>query len=169
MVRTKIYIWGGPRKDKSSFVGLQLNLPDAGLSNKAFYMKLLTLLFALFATLCFGCSKEEEDVPALRAAAPAPIVQVMMPEKTVAAGESVGITIHFLVNNGCGEFGSFNATKDGQTLTVKVYPQYRGEVCADAIFTREAIYNFEPESPGTYTLKFWAGDSKFTTKTLVVQ
>jgi len=132
-------------------------------------MKLLTLFIALFVTLFFGCSKEAEDVQALQTAAPASIVQVDLPEVAVTAGESVGITIHFLVNNGCGEFGSFDATKDGQTLLVKVYPQYRGEVCADAIFTREAIYNFKPESPGTYTLKFWAGDSKFITKTLVVQ
>lgn len=132
-------------------------------------MKLLTLFFALFATLCFSCSKEEEDALALRATAPASIVQVDVPEKPVKAGESVGIKIHFLVNNGCGEFGSFEAKKDGNTLTVKVYSQYHGEVCADAIFTREITYVFKPESPGTYTLKFWKDDDAFITKTLVVQ
>ena len=150
-----------------SFVGLQLNQPDAGLSNKALYMKPLTLLFALFTTLCFGCSKE--DAQALQPTAPASIVQADVPEAAVKSGESVEITIHFLVNNGCGEFGSFDATKDGQTLTVKAYPQYRGEVCADAIFTREIAYIFKPERPGIYTLKFWEADGKFITKTLVVQ
>ncbi|WP_161890484.1 hypothetical protein [Pontibacter russatus] len=132
-------------------------------------MKLLTLLFALFATLCFGCSKEEEDVQALRTTAPAPIVQVVVPTDTIEAGENTGITIHFLVNNGCGEFGSFDVTKDSQSLLVKVYPQYRGEVCADAIFTREVIYTFKPESPGNYTLKFWQDDNSYITKTLIVQ
>lgn len=132
-------------------------------------MKFMTLFFALFATLCFSYAKEEEDALALRATAPASIVQVDVPEKTVTAGESVGIKIHFLVNNGCGEFGSFEAKKDGSTLTVKVYPHYRGEICADAIFTRDITSVFKPESPGTYTLKFWTADDKFITKMLAVQ
>jgi len=132
-------------------------------------MRILTLFFALLTTACFSCSKEEEAVTLRTTTAPAPVVQVDVPETAVTAGEGAGLKVYFTVINGCGEFGSFEESLDGQTLTVKVYPHYSKGFCTQALETKEVTYTFKPETNGIYTLRFWAGEDTFISKTIVVQ
>ncbi|WP_162051985.1 hypothetical protein [Pontibacter pamirensis] len=130
-------------------------------------MKTIPVLFALIGFILMSCSKEEQTVSPLNAR-PAPVVQVDAPE-TASFGENVTVTVYFLVNNGCGEFGSFEATRSGNTITVEVYPHYREGFCTQALETREVIYTYKPEEAGTYTFKFWAGEDQFITKTIVIE
>jgi hypothetical protein len=132
-------------------------------------MQMLSTLITFAIFLLLGCSsKEEEAVAPMPASSPAPVVKVEAPE-TAQKGESVAVKFYFLVNNGCGEFGSLEAEQSGTTVTVTVYPHYREGFCTQAITTREAIYTFKPENSGTYTLKFWAGNAQYITETIVVQ
>ncbi|WP_147294171.1 hypothetical protein [Pontibacter diazotrophicus] len=130
-------------------------------------MKTIPILFALIGFVLLSCSKEEESVSPLDAY-PAPVVQVDAPE-TASVGENVTVTVYFSVNNGCGEFGSFEATRNGNTITVKVYPHYREGFCTQAFVTREVTYTYKPEEAGTYTFKFWAGEDQYLTKNILVQ
>lgn len=131
-------------------------------------MKTRPILFALVGFFLMSCSKEEEAVLPL-SEFPAPVVQVNAPE-AASVGENVTVTVFFLVKNGCGEFGSFEASRSGNTITVQVYPHYREGFCTQAITTREVTYTFQPEKAGTYTLRFWSGeDNQFVTHTIVVQ
>lgn len=131
-------------------------------------MKAIPILFTLLAFIFLSCSNEEEAI-APSSSPPAPVVKVEAPE-AASVGESVTVTVFFLVNNGCGEFGSFKANRSGNTITVKVYPHYREGFCTQAITTREATYTLKPEKAGTYTLRFWSGeDNQFVTHTIVIQ
>lgn len=132
-------------------------------------MKTIAILSTLIAFFLLSCSKEEEAIEiAPLTAFPAPVVQVNAPE-TATVGETVAVTVHFLVKNGCGEFGSFEDSRNGNTITVKVYPHYQEGFCTQAITTREATYSFKPDKAGTYTLQFWAGEEQFITESIVVQ
>ncbi|GHA72644.1 hypothetical protein [Pontibacter akesuensis] len=123
-------------------------------------------LFALFLLCGFSCSNDNEEVKP-RNEYPAMVSKVDVPE-TAVVGEPVTATVYFVVNNSCGQFGEFAVSMDQLVYTIKVYPVYVGEACAMYLPTREVSYRFTPEKPGTYTLKFWAGEDKFITKTIVV-
>lgn len=77
--------------------------------------------------------------------------------------------VDFYVNNGCGDFHSFDETVDGNTRTIKVLAKYVGEICTMDLPLRETTYTFNPTVPGTYTLKFLMDDGTFHTETFVVQ
>ena len=128
---------------------------------------MLYTLLTFAAVLLLSCSNKEEAAPSL-ASFPARVVKAEAPEEA-QKGESVAVKVHFLVNNGCGEFSHIQEAKDGTTLTIEVYPRYREAFCTQAITTRETIYMFKPENTGTYMLKFWAGDGQYITETVVVQ
>ncbi|GAB3829459.1 hypothetical protein [Pontibacter rugosus] len=127
----------------------------------------LLAIFALFLFCGFSCSKDEEDVSPLEKD-PAPVTMVEMPE-TAVVGQTVTANIYFVVNNSCGNFGSFDVSTDQMTYTIKVFPKYVGETCAMYLPTRQVNYSFKPEKPGIYILKFQAaGENQYITKTLVV-
>lgn len=77
--------------------------------------------------------------------------------------------VYFYVGNGCGNFGSFEETVDGNTRTIKVIAKYEGCVCTEDIPLRDTVYSFNPTAPGTYTLKFVQEDNTFITETVVVE
>lgn len=77
--------------------------------------------------------------------------------------------VKFNVMNGCGGFGSFEETVVGNTVTTNVIAKYEGCVCTEAIEVREAVYSFNPTTPGTYTLKFRNSEDTFITETVTVE
>lgn len=77
--------------------------------------------------------------------------------------------VKFNVMNGCGGFGSFEETVEGNTITVKVIAKYEGCVCTEAIEARDAVYSFNPTTPGTYTLKFQNTEDTFITETVTLE
>lgn len=129
-------------------------------------MRSISILLTLVGFIFLSCSKEEDGVSPLNSY-PVAVVQVNAPE-AASVGETVTATVFFSVNNGCGEFGSFEATRSGNTITVKVYPHYREGFCTQAFVTREVTYTYKPEKAGTYTFKFWAGEDQYITKSIVI-
>lgn len=130
-------------------------------------MKTIPVLLTLIGLIFLSCTKEEEVVSPMHHN-PAQVVQVEAPE-TGSVGETVTITVFFMVNNGCGEFGSFEATTSGNTVIIKVYPHYREGFCTQALETRQVTYTLKPEKAGTYLLKFWSGEDQYISKSIVVQ
>ncbi|MDX5482724.1 MAG: hypothetical protein LPK07_13670 [Hymenobacteraceae bacterium] len=99
---------------------------------------------------------------------PATITEVQVPE-TANAGEPVPIEVSFTVRNECGRVSFFNENISGTTYTIRVYPIYLDQPCAQVINTITETYTFSPSRAGTYTLRFWAGEDQFIERTIVVQ
>jgi len=77
--------------------------------------------------------------------------------------------LDFYVNNGCGQFDSFDEIVEGNTRIIKVLTKYEGEFCTMDIPLREIIYTFNASIAGTYTLKFLKTDGTYFTETVVVE
>lgn len=77
--------------------------------------------------------------------------------------------LDFYVNNGCGQFASFDETVEGNTHIIKILTKYEGEICTMDIPLREIIYPFNVNVAGTYTLKFLKTDGTYFTETVVVE
>lgn len=131
-------------------------------------MKTYFIFALLLSVIFFGCSKDDEAALTL-ADFPVPVEKVEAGETDVSVGETVAITVTFVVNNGCGQFGRFEEQKSGTTTIVKVYPFYREGYCTQALMPVTAVYNFKPSKTGTYTIKFWAGEDQYITKTIQVK
>lgn len=130
-------------------------------------MKTIPVLFTLIGFIFLSCTKEEEVVSPLHNY-PSQVVQVEAPE-TGSVGETVTITVFFLVNNGCGEFGRLEAANSGNTIIIKLYLHYREGFCTQALETRQVTYTLKPEKADTYLLKFWSGEGQYISKSIVVQ
>ncbi|MFD2513625.1 hypothetical protein ACFSRY_07085 [Pontibacter locisalis] len=111
----------------------------------------LLVLIVVFSLL--GCSKEDDEPVNSLEEHPSYISRVDTPESAIV-GSTVPITIYFTVNNGCGQFGSFKVEKKNDATYIEVYPKYREGFCTMDLPTRQVIYEFKPEAPGTYTFKF---------------
>jgi len=77
--------------------------------------------------------------------------------------------VNFYVGNGCGGFGSFEETVDGNTITIKLIAKYEGCICTQAIEPRDVVYGFNPTTPGIYTLRFQNTEDTFITKTITLE
>ncbi len=113
----------------------------------------LTFMFALLLFSAFSCSKEDEEVVDPLDKYPAYISRVDAPE-TATVGSSIPITVYFNVNNGCGQFGSFKVEEKSDATYISVLTKYVGEICHQALVTRNVTYEFKPTAAGTYTFKF---------------
>ncbi|MHA6248907.1 hypothetical protein ACXYMU_13270 [Pontibacter sp. CAU 1760] len=134
-------------------------------------MQSLTLLIVLFAITFFGCNKEANEISLRTGEQPAPVLKVEVSEQqlNIKVNETVALQVFFEVHNYCGEFGSFGTTTQGQALTITVYPHYRTDImCAQAFNTLQTTYTFKTETPGTFTLNFWAGENNYITKIIRV-
>lgn len=125
----------------------------------------LTCLCLLLLFSSFSCSEEELSIKS--DAQPAPIYAVDAPA-SASVNEPVAVTIGFTVTNGCGRFGHLEAEKEGNMLTILVYPDYEGEICTQALINLTTTYTFTPTQKGTYTLRFWQEDNKYLHKTITV-
>jgi hypothetical protein len=131
-------------------------------------MARLLCIFSLLLFSAFSCSKDKEETADPLEKFPAPVLRVEAPA-AATIGETVTLDVYFVVNNGCGEFGSFDVAITGNQQTIKVFPKYREGICTMDLPTRQAAYTFKPGANGTYTFRFWSGlEDEFITKTIVV-
>src|SRR5690606_26789165 len=83
--------------------------------------------------------------------------------------QTISIPVTFQVLNGCGGFGNFIETNDGNSKTITVNAKYEGCYCTQAIEQRQTNYNFSPTTPGTYTLNFTQSNGNLLTYTINIQ
>lgn len=95
------------------------------------------------------------------------IVETTTP-KTGNVGENINIEIRFGVNNGCGQFGKFIETDNGNIKTIEVEALYEGCACTMDAPIRITNYIFHTSQSGTYYLKFKSSSSGFITDTLII-
>ncbi len=129
-------------------------------------MKKLLLLFFVTVTLLTSCCDSKTNDEQCVSFVPEGIDAVTLIPTTDMTGAAFNVA--FYVNNGCGNFGSFEEIVNGNSITIKVIAKYEGCVCTDDIPLRESVYTFTSNTSGTYLLKFIKADGTFITETVVI-
>lgn len=126
-------------------------------------LKLYSSILLLIAI--FSCSKETENNCVENRIA---YVSSINSPTTGTANENINIEVSFGVNNGCGNFGKFIETQNGNTKTIEVEARYVGCVCTMDAPTRKTNYVFKTPNSGNYVLKFKSGPTEFITVNLTI-
>ncbi len=109
------------------------------------------LIISLLLFVIFSCSKETENNCVENRIA---YVSSINSATTGKVNENINIEVSFGVNNGCGNFGKFIETQNGNTKTIEVEARYEGCVCTLDAPTRKTNYVFKTQNSGNYILKF---------------
>lgn len=75
--------------------------------------------------------------------------------------EPILIEVNFGVINGCGQFGKFIESANGNIRTIEVEAEYVGCMCTQNAPIRTTQYEFAPPHSGSHTLRFKSGDTDF--------
>ena len=78
------------------------------------------------------------------------------------------ITVQFQVINGCGQFGRFIETVDGNIRIIEVEAKYVGCYCTQDVPTLTQNYTFTPTVAGDYQIRFKSSETEFITANLSV-
>lgn len=123
------------------------------------------LILSLLLIVIFSCSKEPENNCVENRIAYATSINS---PSTGTVNENISIEVSFGVNNGCGNFGKFIETQNGNTKTIEVEARYEGCVCTMDAPTRKTNYVFKTQNSGNYVLKFKSGPTEFITANLTI-
>lgn len=123
--------------------------------------------FAFIILLAFGCTKKP-GVNKCLSYTKAPVTKIEGPT-TALVTQNINLTVSFGCFNGCGQFGNFEETTNGNTTTINVNAKYEGCICTQDTPIRQTIYSFKRTQPGTYDLKFLQTDNNYLTYTITVQ
>tara|TARA_R110002049_G_scaffold306173_2_gene504188 strand:+ start:1018 stop:1419 length:402 start_codon:yes stop_codon:yes gene_type:complete len=82
---------------------------------------------------------------------------------TGMVNEKISIEINFQVFNGCGGFGKFIETENGNIKTIEVEAKYEGCICTQDAPIRTTNYEFIANSTGNYELNFKSSPTEFIT------
>jgi hypothetical protein len=125
-----------------------------------------TIYYSFLTLLLFSCNSNDDTGDNCIEFHPASIETVVeKPNSDAAYLFDVG----FRVSNGCGEFGSFVQTSEGNVITIQVIAEYDGCYCTEDAPLRETIYAFNETIPGIYTLKFKMGEDNYITQTITIE
>ena len=130
------------------------------------YFKTFTFCAFFFIPL-FSCDKQK-DVQDCLSFTKAPITKIEGGNDALV-NQEVGLTVSFGCFNGCGQFGNFEQTSNGDTTTINVIAKYEGCLCTQDVPLRQATYKFKVTQTGTYYLKFLQTGKTYLTDTIRVQ
>lgn len=123
--------------------------------------------FGFSILVLFGCNKTQGDKECL-SYAKAPVTKVEGPQ-TGLVNQDINLTVSFSCFNGCGQFGNFDQTSNGNTTTIQVNAKYEGCICTQDVPIRQSIYKFKATQAGTYYLKFFQTENTYLIDTIRVQ
>lgn len=125
----------------------------------------LTLFLSILLLLIMSCSKEEDNTCIENKIA---YVTSINTPSTGFVNQNITIEVSFGVNNGCGNFGKFNETQNGNTKTIEVEAKYVGCVCTLDAPIRKTNYVFKTQNTGNYTLKYKSSATEFIIADLTI-
>lgn len=123
------------------------------------------LILTLLLFVIFSCSKEPENSCIENRIA---YVTSTNSPSTGNVNENINIEVSFGVNNGCGNFGKFIETQNGNIKTIEVEARYEGCVCTMDAPTRKTNYIFKTQNSGNYILKFKSSPTEYITVNLAI-
>ena len=125
----------------------------------------LTLLLSILLFWIMSCSKEQDSNCIENKIA---YVTLINSPSTGSVNQNINIEVSFGVNNGCGNFGKFIETQNGNTKTIEVEARYEGCVCTQDAPTRKTNYVFKTQNSANYILKFKSSATEFITANLTI-
>lgn len=87
---------------------------------------------------------------------------------TGTINDTVNIEVNFRVFNGCGRFGKFIESENGNIRNIEVEAKYEGCICTQEVPIRTVNYEFKTTNSGNYELKFKSSPSEFITVNLTI-
>lgn len=125
----------------------------------------LTLLLSILLLLIMSCSKEPDNTCVENRIAY--VTSINSPSNGFV-NQNITIEVSFGVNNGCGNFGKFIETQNGNTKTIEVEARYEGCVCTLDAPIRKTNYVYKTQNSGNYILKFKSSSKEFITANLTI-
>jgi hypothetical protein len=87
---------------------------------------------------------------------------------SLEAGVAQDIYIKYILENSCGSFKEFEETVAENIVEIKFKARYEGCNCELQFEEDSSVYALKQDSAGTYTYKFFLGDTDYDTYNLVV-
>jgi len=119
------------------------------------------------ASVLPGCKKSGDENNCI-GFTNAPVTKVEGPT-TGNVNQAIDLTVSFGCFSGCGQFGNFEQTANGNSTTISVVAKYEGCICTTEAPIRQTIYNFKAGQPGTYYLRFEQTKDSYLTYSIVIQ
>ncbi|MEX1000697.1 MAG: hypothetical protein WDZ35_01135 [Crocinitomicaceae bacterium] len=129
--------------------------------------KLHLLLLIIVSGIIISCDKDAENDKECIEYENAYVTSVNSPD-TGIVGETINIEVNFGVFNGCGRFGKFIETENGNTRTIEVEAKYEGCFCTQYAPIRSVNYKFITNSAGNYELRFKSSPTEFISVNLTI-
>lgn len=128
-------------------------------------MKNLLVIGVVGLFIALGCKKPKNNCDEQKSTA----AFVFDYPDTVAVGELFNLSVNYIVENSCGDVGTFEGERDGNTLEVRLIVAYTGCNCESEFEEKALNYPVIFEEIGTYELKFWVAENTFETYVIYVE
>lgn len=128
---------------------------------------IVLLIATMVLGLLFSCSDNAEKENDCTLSQTEFVTSVNAPN-TGMTNEIINIEVNFAVFNGCGEFGKFIETENGNTRFIEVEATYVGCICTQDIPIRTSHYEFTASNAGDYELNFKSSLTEFITVNLTI-
>jgi hypothetical protein len=118
--------------------------------------------------MAFSCTKENTENNKCLSYSKAAVITVLG-ATTGSINQDINLAVSFGCSNGCGQFGSFEQVRTGNTFEISVTAKYEGCICTQDLPVRTQTYTFRASQAGTYQLKFAQLNNSYITHTIIVQ
>lgn len=123
----------------------------------------LIKIFVLFFILV-SCSDDEKECVSNNLTY---VTSVNSPTNGVV-NEVINIEVNFPVSSGCGGFGKFIETENGNNKIIQVEAKYIGCICTQNAPIITVNYEFIAQNTGNYILNFKSSETEFITINLTI-
>ncbi|HZJ35910.1 MAG TPA: hypothetical protein VFD29_04735 [Gillisia sp.] len=129
-------------------------------------MKKYIITLSILLTINISCSENDKNDCVENKLAY--VTSVNSPSNGVI-NEITNIEVDFGVNNGCGQFGEFIETENGNVKIIEINARYFGCICTQDAPIRTVNYEFITQIPGNHELRFKSNDTDFITVNLLIE
>jgi hypothetical protein len=129
-----------------------------------------TALSVIFVGISLVSCKDDDDYETIQSADRVKIDSVKIINDTMSVFSVQSIRTYSTYASQCEGFYGYDYIHTGNfTRDVTAYQYHTNGSCAQANHVSANQINFSPQQTGTYTFKFWTGNSTWITKTIVVE
>lgn len=130
----------------------------------------LLLFYLMIVSICcnlVSCTKTKNDNNCISFQT-ASIISAQGPD-TGLINQNATFSLSYGINNGCGNFNSFEQSTNGDTTLVKVKTKYQGCVCTQMIGVLATPYTFNATIPRIYYFKFYQTEQTYLLDSIRIQ
>ncbi len=125
------------------------------------------LISIMIIGLLISCSDDDEKENECTSSKTEYVTSINSPT-TGVVNEAINIEVNFQVFNGCGGFGKFIETENGNSRIIEVEAKYVGCICTQDAPIRTVNYEFTASNAGNYELNFKSSPTEFITANLTI-